>query len=122
MRIKLDENLLTSLAASLAALGHDVHHVEHEGLLGQSDAVVAAAARSENRILFALDVEFADLGKHSPGSHPGIVLFRHVTPGAPAICRHVESFAAAIAESEIAVAVTVVEFGRVRIRRPESAD
>ena len=71
MRIKLEENLPRRLKGTLASLQHDVVRVEDELLLAQPDTVVAAAARKENRVLFTLDVEFGDLRKHPPGSHPG---------------------------------------------------
>ncbi len=71
MKLKLDENLSRHLKASLEALGHDVMTVEDEGLLGQPDTVIGAAAHSEDRMLFTLDVGFADLRRFQPGAHPG---------------------------------------------------
>ena len=85
MLFKIDESMPTSLAPLLAGLGHDAHHVEDEGLRAKMDPIVAAAARAEGRILLTLDVEFADIRKYPPGSHPGVVLFRTAIPGAPAI-------------------------------------
>jgi hypothetical protein len=40
MRIKLDENLSTSCAVRLTALGHDVHTVIEEELSGSVDSEV----------------------------------------------------------------------------------
>ena len=76
MRIKLDENLSRHLAAVLAGLGHDVTTVADEDLLGEPDTRIAAAAGGEGRMVFTLDVQFADLRAYPPGSHPGICLFR----------------------------------------------
>src|SRR6516165_6695705 len=92
MRIKLDENLPRRLKGTLASLQHDVVRVEDEHLLAQPDTVVAAAARKENRVLFTLDVEFGDLRKHPPGSHPGVILFRPSWLGALSVSRFVEEF------------------------------
>ena len=92
MRIKLDENLPRRLKGTLASLQHDVVRVEDEHLLAQPDTVVAAAARKENRVLFTLDVEFGDLRKHPPGSHPGVILFRPRGLGALSVSRFVEEF------------------------------
>lgn len=114
MRIKLDENLLTSLVPMLSGLGHDVHHVVDEGLRGQPDPVVAAAAKRASRVLFT----FADVRKYPPGAHPGIVLLRSAIPGAPAISQLVLGLLASITESELLSAVTIVEQGRLRVRRP----
>lgn len=63
-RIKLDENLSRYLKPELERRGHDVHTAAEEGLSGKSDAVVGAAARREKRMLFTLDIEFADMRKH----------------------------------------------------------
>jgi predicted nuclease of predicted toxin-antitoxin system len=56
--------------------GQDVQTTVNEGLTGRSDIEVADAASAEQRILFTLDLEFADLRKYPPGSHPGVILFR----------------------------------------------
>ena len=81
MKIKLDENLSRYLKDLLQAEGYDVETALDEGLKGRPDVEVGAAARHEGRILFTLDVEFVDLSKYPPGSHPGIILFRTRTMG-----------------------------------------
>ena len=92
MKLKLDENLSRHLKPTLISLGHDVMTVADEGLLSQPDTVVAAAASGESRILLTLDVEFADLRKYPPGTHPGVVLFRPASLGAMTVNRFVEEF------------------------------
>lgn len=76
MRIKRDENLSRHLKMSLATIGHDVETVADEGLLSQPDFAKAAAAKAENRVIFTLDSDFADVRRFPPGEHPGVVLFR----------------------------------------------
>ncbi len=76
MKLKLDENLPRDLRATLRRLENDVSTVADEGLLSQPDPVIGAAAKAEGRLLLTLDVEFGDLRKYPPGSHPGIILFR----------------------------------------------
>ena len=118
MRLKLDESLSRRLAARLSLLEHDVMTVADEGLLSQPDTVVAAAARIERRILFTLDLEFGDLRKHSPGGHPGIVLFRPRSFGPLAVNAFVEAF---VREADLRLlmgCVVVVEPSRIRVRRP----
>jgi predicted nuclease of predicted toxin-antitoxin system len=117
MRIKIDENLPISLRDLLTSLGHDAHHVEDEGLRSRPDTDVAEAAKREARVLLTLDIEFADIRKHPPGSHPGIVLFRSANPGTPAINQLVVKLLGSVAETDLAGAVTVVEEGRLRIRK-----
>jgi predicted nuclease of predicted toxin-antitoxin system len=76
VKIKLDENLSRHLKDALSQLGHDVATAVEEGLLGKVDTEVGAAAKGEDRMIFTLDLDFADLRKFAPGSHPGVVLFR----------------------------------------------
>ncbi len=89
-----------------------------EGLCGASDVSVARAAIAEARILLTLDVEFADLRKHSPGTHPGVVLFRPKSSGPLEVAGMVLEFLGHTDVSELRGSVVVVHPGRVRIRRP----
>ena len=119
MKLKLDENLSRHLKSALTALGHDARTAADEGLLSRPDVDVAARALSEGRILLTLDVEFADLRKYPPGSHPGIVLFRPVSLGPLSVNRFVESFVRDSDLSLLSGCVAVVEPQGVRVRRPE---
>ncbi len=85
MKLKLDENLSRSLKQVLTSLGHDARTAAEEGLLSQPDKVIAKAAHSEGRLLLSPDVEFADLRKYPPGSHPGVILSRPGTLGPLAV-------------------------------------
>jgi predicted nuclease of predicted toxin-antitoxin system len=60
----------------LAAQNHDVHTVSDENLTGRSDDVVFEAAAAEVRILITQDLDFSDVRRFRPGTHPGIVLLR----------------------------------------------
>jgi predicted nuclease of predicted toxin-antitoxin system len=61
MKIKLDENLSRHLKPVLAGFAHDVLTTADENLLSRPDTEVAAASIKEGRMLFTLDLEFADL-------------------------------------------------------------
>lgn len=120
MKLKLEENLPRRLKRMLTSLDHDVTTAEDEQLLSQPDAIVAMAAKAGRRMLMTLDVEFGDLRKHPPGSHPGIVLFRPRSLGLLNAARFVEEF---VRRSDLALltgCVVVVEPSRVRVRRPRS--
>ncbi|MBI2900610.1 MAG: DUF5615 family PIN-like protein [Planctomycetes bacterium] len=98
--------------------GAEVATAADEGLLSQPDTIVGAAAKRERRVLFTLDLEFGDLRKYPPGSHPGIVLFRPRTFGPSAVARLVEEF---VRDAELEIlpgCAVVVEPHRVRVRRP----
>ncbi len=92
MKLKLDENISRHLKNRLEQQGYDVMTVADEGLLSQPDTMIAKAVKEEERFLLTLDVEFADLRKYSPGSHPGIILFRPQSFGPSVVNQFIESF------------------------------
>jgi len=80
MKIKLDENLPLRLAKPLKELGHDVHTVQNERLIGHADSEIWEAAQKESRFLITQDMDFAELRTFAPGSHHGILLVRLHSP------------------------------------------
>ena len=80
MKVKLDENLPFRLASVLTRLGHDVHTLRDEGLLGRSDKQIWERAQQESRFLITQDMDFSDSRKFAPGSHHGILLLRLRSP------------------------------------------
>ena len=68
-------------------------------------------------MLFTLDIEFADMRKHPPGNHAGIVLFRPRSMGPLAVNRFVLEFVRNTDLGELSGCVAVVEPTRVRVRR-----
>ncbi|HPC94746.1 MAG TPA: DUF5615 family PIN-like protein [Sedimentisphaerales bacterium] len=119
MKLKLDENLSRHLKPVLMAMGHDVLTAADEGLLSRGDAEIAVSATREGRILLTLDVEFADLRKYPPGSHPGILLFRPRALGLLHVNHFVDNFVRSTDLSALSGCVAVVEPNGVRIRRPD---
>jgi predicted nuclease of predicted toxin-antitoxin system len=85
MKVKLDENLSHQLKGVIDALGHETDTVAVEGLLSQSDEQVGEAAKREGRMLLTLDLDFSEIRKYPPGSHPVIVLFRPLSFGMNAV-------------------------------------
>jgi predicted nuclease of predicted toxin-antitoxin system len=119
MKLKLDENLSRHLKPVLIGRGHDVRTAADEDLLSRPDIEVAACAAAEGRILLTLDIEFADLRKYPPGSHPGIVLFRPASLGPLPVNRFVENFVCSTDLARLSGCVAVVEPQGVRVRQPE---
>jgi predicted nuclease of predicted toxin-antitoxin system len=119
VKVKLDENLSRHLKPVLSQMGHDAVTAADEGLLSQPDSEIAAAARAEDRILLTLDIEFADLRKHRPGSHPGIIVFRPTSYGPTAVNAFIADFVRSVDLSRLASCVVVVDAQRVRVRAPE---
>lgn len=80
MKIKLDENVPTDARVALARAGHDVDTTVEEGLAGRDDPEVFEAARREGRFFVTQDLDFSDVRKYVPGTHPGILLPRFHAP------------------------------------------
>jgi len=120
MKLKLDENLSRHLKPVLNGLGHDTLTAADEGLLSRPDTEVAEVSIKEGRMLFTLDVEFADLRKHPPGKHPGIILFRPPSFGPLTVNRFIANFVRATDLEKLESCVAIVEQGRIRIRSPET--
>jgi predicted nuclease of predicted toxin-antitoxin system len=118
VKIKLDENLSNVLKNTLETEGYDVETVIDEGLGGKNDLEVGNAAKIEERMLFTLDVGFADLRKYPPGTHSGIILFRPQKLGVLNVNNFIINCIRSINLSELIGCVVIVEFNRIRIRRP----
>ena len=74
MKIKLDQNLPLLLATLLNELGHDVHTMHEERLIGHADREIWEATQKESRFLITQDLDFSDSRRFAPGSHCGILL------------------------------------------------
>lgn len=117
MRVKLDENLPSSVADVFREHGIDAVTVHEEGLAGRDDSIVFAAATSEDRMLFTLDRGFGDIRVHPPGTHPGIVVFRLRDDSTPAVVTAVRRLLAQHDLAEFTGSITVVHAHVLRIRR-----
>jgi predicted nuclease of predicted toxin-antitoxin system len=121
MKLKLDENLSRHLKPALAMLGHEVLTVADENLLSQPDTEIARAAKSEHRMLLMLDVEFADLRKYPPGSHPGVILFRPLSMSPLSVNAFITGSVRRTDLEKLDACVAVVDPVHVRVRYPLKA-
>jgi len=119
VKIKLDENLPTSLVDLLSALGHDVDTVKMEHLNGRPDPEVWRAAQRENRFLITQDLDFSDIRQFKPGSHCGLLLVRLTKPGRKALIRRVHQlFRTEETETWWGCFIVATEV-KLRIHRPQ---
>ena len=118
MKLKLDEYLSRHLKPVLIGLGHDVLTAAEENLLSHPDTEIAHAAKNEQRILLTLDVEFADLRKYPPGSHPGVILFRPLSLSPLSVISFITDFVRRTDLDKLAACVAVVDPVHVRVRYP----
>ena len=119
MKLKLDENLSRHLKPVLIGLQHDVVTAADENLLSRPDTEVARAAFREGRMLLTLDIEFADLRKYPPGSHPGVILFRPRSLSPLSVNKFIADFVGSTDLNRLAACVAVVDPVHVRVRSPE---
>ena len=116
MRGKLDENMPVESVDFLRAAGWECDTVFDEGLGGAHHPDLGARCQAEGRVLFTLDMDFADIRAYPPSEHAGIVVFRPVKPSrdsVPALLRQlIPVLTAEWAERRL----WIVEPGRVRIR------
>jgi predicted nuclease of predicted toxin-antitoxin system len=92
MKLKLDENLPHRLVSLLSDLGHEVHSVFEEGLIGHLDNAIWAAAQQESRFLITQDMDFSDLRIFASGSHHGLLLVRLLSPSRRDLVDRIELF------------------------------
>lgn len=89
-----------------------------EGLAGDADLDVLAAATAAGRVLITLDRGLGDIRKYPPGSHPGIIVLRLPDQSARAIHAALSALVAKYDLKSFTGAVTVMEHGLLRVRRP----
>lgn len=116
MRAKLDENLPIEAAELLRAAGWECGTVFDEGLAGADDPNVAAACRTEARVLFTLDLDFADIRAYPPSEYVGIVVLRPTEPSRRQVLHLVSRVLPVLSAEWVEHRLWIVEPARVRIR------
>ncbi len=117
MRLKLDENLPSSLRSALVALGHDVDTVEDEGVAGGADLMVWAAAQEGERLLVTQDLDFSDLRQFTPGTHAGVLVVRLAHPSRRALMAFIERLFQTEEVASWVGCLVVASDAKVRVRR-----
>ena len=118
MKVKLDENLPTRLVDVLERRGHEVDTVATEGLAGKPDMYVWASACREGRFFITQDLDFSDIRRFRPGTHPGLLLVRLREPGANALLERVSAAVQAHALESWSGCLVVLTDHKLRIKRP----
>jgi predicted nuclease of predicted toxin-antitoxin system len=122
VRFKVDENMPADLAIRLRSQGHDAIDAVAEGLGGEDDRSVLAAATAETPVLLTFDLDFADIRHYPPGSHAGIVVFRLQDQRWRTLEGPVNRMLAAGALERLEKGLAIVDETRVRYKRPKEAD
>jgi predicted nuclease of predicted toxin-antitoxin system len=116
MRAKLDENMPLDAGQLLAAAGWSVATVHDEGLSGAPDHLVITACQTEGRVLFSLDLDFADIRFYPPDKHNGIVVLRPVEPDRDSVLALLTAALPLLSAEPVRQRLWIVEPDRIRIR------
>jgi predicted nuclease of predicted toxin-antitoxin system len=119
--LKLDENLAQSHVDYLNAAGYSAERVTEEGLSGADDVVVWQRAVAEGRLFLTLDLDFADVRRFPPGSHPGILLLRPRNRSRDAVLEILRRVVQEQPLNTLAGCFAVADSNHTRIRRPPSS-
>lgn len=117
-RVKLDENLSQTHSRFLQQLGYDADRVHDQGISGASDKTVWERVVAEHRFFITLDLDFSDVRRFQPGTHPGILLIRARTRSRSAV---LEVLRRSVAEHPLETLVgclAIADEKQTRIRRP----
>ncbi len=120
--VKLDENLGRTHADALRRAGYDALRVRDQGLSGAADDVVWQHVCTEGRLLITLDLDFSDVRRFVPGTHPGILILRPRARGRDAV---LDMLSRVIRERDlerIGGTLAVADERRTRVRKPSSSN
>ena len=119
MKLKLDESLGSRAQAVFVAAGHEVRTVWDQGLAGATDEELFIRCCQEERVLVALDLDFANPFRFDPSRSAGLAVLRVPdTPGGSHILRAASILSDALASYTITGHLWVVSSGGVREYRP----
>ena len=118
--VKLDENLARAHLDLVRQAGYDVDRVYDEGLSGAADERIWDHVCAEGRLFVTLDLDFSDVRRYKPGTHPGILLIRARSRSATAVTEVPARIIAERSLDDLSGCLAVADESFTRIRRPLS--
>ena len=118
MRFKLDENLPGLLIEVLREHGHGADTSPEEGLAGCRDDELWETVVKTGRFLLTQDLDFSDVRKFVPGTHPGLLLIRLDHPSRIALVERVSQILQTEDIESWKGCLVVATEHKIRIRRP----
>ena len=122
MRAKLDENMPNEAIELLSAAGWACDTVQDENLGGADDVQVGATCRVESRVLFTLDLDFADIRAYPPHEYVGIVVLRAPVPSRRLVLSMLARSLPILTEQWAEHQLWIVEPDRIRVRGGKASD
>jgi len=118
--VKLDENLSRVHVDLLRQAGYDVDRVDEQGLSGATDERVWERVCTDGRFFITLDLDFSDIRRYQPGTHPGILLIRARSRSASAVTDVRARITAERSLEDLKGSLAIANRSFTRIRRPSS--
>lgn len=106
-------------ADAIRSVGWDCDTIHDEQLVGAADAVIARACQTDSRVLFTIDLDFADIRAYPPSDDVGIVVLRPAKPSRRAVLRLLERALPVLTAQWTAHQLWIVEPARIRARGSE---
>lgn len=122
MKIKIDEDLPKTVTELVRELFPDTASVLEEGISGTLDPELWEITQKEERFLITGDKGFANIRKHPPGTHFGVLLLRPDGEGIPQMKQLIEEVLRSSILEKLAGCIGVATPGRLRIRRPKMVE
>lgn len=118
MLVKLDENLSNTHTEFLRQMGYECDRVTDEGLSGATDETVWQQVCQEGRFFITLDLDFSDVRRFPPGTHPGILLLRSRSRSRQAVLELLSRILSEYPLEFLQGCLVVADETQTRIRRP----
>ncbi len=118
--VKLDEHLSLAHVDLLRDAGYDADRVDQQGLSGATDEEVWERVGADNRFFITLDLDFSDIRRYPPGTHPGILLIRARNRSTSAVTDILARVAAELSLDYLRGCLAIANSSFTRIRRPPS--
>lgn len=117
MRFLADMGISMHTVAWLRQQGHDAVHLREEGLQRLPDTEAMTKARSENRIVLTMDLDFGYLLAVSRASLPSVILFRLSDESSEVVNVHLAEVLSRCASDLQSGAVISVSDTAIRVRK-----
>lgn len=118
--VKLDENLGRTHLELVRERGYEAARVFDQGLSGEADDRLWTYLVEEARFFVTLDLDFSDVRRFEPGSHPGILLLRPRNKGRGAVLSVLRRVLDEAALESYRGCLVVADELNTRVRRPRA--
>jgi predicted nuclease of predicted toxin-antitoxin system len=116
--VKLDEHLGEAHLQLLREGGFDTETVLGERLSGSPDELLWSKVVADGRLLITLDLDFSDVRRFEPGTHPGILLVRARSTSSSAVLRVLRRVLAERPLEDLRGCLAVADEWSTRVRWP----